>query len=46
VCKSEDKVAHTFNFCPWEAEAGGSLRVPGQPEIHSEILSQNKKVII
>jgi hypothetical protein len=25
----------------WEAEAGKSLRVQHQPELHSEILSQN-----
>lgn len=26
----------------WEAEAGGSRRVLGQPELHSEVLAQNK----
>jgi hypothetical protein len=44
-------VAHTFNPSTWEAEAGGFLssrpawstkRVPGQPGLHRETLSQNK----
>jgi hypothetical protein len=45
-------VAHTFNPSTWEAEAGGFLssrpawsieRVPGQPGLHRETLSQKKK---
>ena len=29
-------VGHTFNPSPWEAEAGGSLRVRAQPGLQSE----------
>ena len=45
-------VAHAFNPSTWEAEASGFLSlgpawstewVPGQPELHKETLSQNKK---
>jgi hypothetical protein len=44
-------VAHAFNPSTWEAEAGGFLssrpawstkRVPGQPGLHRETLSQKK----
>jgi hypothetical protein len=34
-------VVHAFNPSTQEAEAGG-LQDPGQPGLHSEILSQNK----
>ena len=46
-------VAHAFNPSTWEAEAGGFLssrpawsteRVPGQPGLHREALSQKKKM--
>lgn len=30
-------------FYTWEAEAGRSLLVQGQPELHSDILSQKPK---
>jgi hypothetical protein len=45
-------VVHAFNHSTWEAEAGGFLslrpawstkRVPGQPGLHRETLSQKKK---
>jgi hypothetical protein len=36
-------VAHAFNPSFQEAEAGGSPEVPGQPELHSETLSQETK---
>jgi hypothetical protein len=45
-------VVHTFNPSTWEAEAGGCLefetslatkRVPDQPEVHRETLSQKTK---
>ena len=45
-------VAHIFNPCTWEAEAGGSLssrpassaeQVPGQPGLHRETLSGKPK---
>lgn len=32
---------HSFNCSTWEVEAGKSLRAPGQPRVHNEILSQN-----
>jgi hypothetical protein len=35
-------MAHICNLSTWEVEAGRS-RVQGQPELHSEILSQKKK---
>jgi hypothetical protein len=35
-------VAHTCNPSTWEAKAGG-LRVQGQSEQHSKMLSQGKK---
>jgi hypothetical protein len=44
-------VVHAFNPSTWEAEAGGFLssraawsteRVPGQPELYRETLSQKK----
>jgi len=38
-------VAHTFNSSPQESEAGGSLWVPGQPELHRVTLSWNKPCI-
>jgi hypothetical protein len=43
-------VAHSFNISPLEAKADGSLSsrlawstelIPGQPELHREILYQN-----
>jgi hypothetical protein len=43
-----DVMAHPFNLSTWEAEAGGSLGVPGQldlqvsPKPASETLSQSK----
>jgi hypothetical protein len=36
-------VVHTFDFSTQEVEAGGSLRVPGQPGLHRETLSLKKK---
>ena len=45
-------VVHAFNPSTWRAEAGGSLnskpawsteRVPGQPGLHGETLSQKNK---
>jgi hypothetical protein len=45
-------VVHAFNPSPWKAEAGRSLgsrpalsieRVPGQPGLHKENLSQTKQ---
>jgi len=45
-------VTHDFNLCSWEAEAGRSLsarsawsteRVPEQPGLHRETLSQTNK---
>jgi hypothetical protein len=47
--QAEELVAHALNPSTWEAEAGGSLSlrpawsiewVPGQPELHREILSR------
>jgi hypothetical protein len=35
-------VAHVYNPNTQEIEAG-RLQVPGQPELHGETLSQNKK---
>jgi hypothetical protein len=29
------------NFSPWEGDTGGS-QILGQPELHSQILSQNQ----
>lgn len=29
-------VAHACNHSTWEAEEGGLLWIPGQPELHSE----------
>ena len=46
-------VAHAFNLSTWEAEAGRSLRVQGQPGLYRELqdnqgrgktLSQMKRV--
>ena len=36
-------VADAFNPSPEEEESGRSLRVPGQPGLHSETLSQINK---
>jgi hypothetical protein len=42
-------VAHAFNPSTWEAEVAdiykfkANLRVPGQPRLHREILSLEKK---
>lgn len=35
-------VAHGFNPRTWNAEAGRSLWVPGEPRVHSDTLSQKK----
>jgi hypothetical protein len=35
-------VAHTCNPSTWEAQ-GGELRIPGQPGLKRETLSQNKQ---
>jgi hypothetical protein len=34
---------YTYNSSTWEAEAGRSLHVGGQPWLHSETLSQTNK---
>ena len=36
-------MVHTFNPSTWHTEAGKSLWIPGQPELHSETLSQKKQ---
>ena len=42
LCVGWVVVAHAFNPSPWEAEAGGSLRVRGQPGVQNKFWdSQN-----
>lgn len=33
---------HICNSSPWKAEAGGSLKIQGQPELHSKTLTSVK----
>ena len=37
-------MAHNCNLSTQKAEAGDSLFIPGQSELHSETLSQNKEL--
>lgn len=38
-------VAHTYNLSTQEAETGRLVQIQGQPEHHSEILSQRQNII-
>lgn len=38
-------VSHIYNLSTQEAETGRLVQIQGQPEHHSEILSQRQKII-
>jgi hypothetical protein len=39
-------VVHGFNPSAWEAEAGLSFRVQGQPELHRETVSRQNDSLL
>ena len=40
-----DLVVHTFNPCPWEAEAGRPLLVGGQPGLQSDFQDSDSYIV-